>query len=220
VLRLLSIQVSLPREIDPAVAPDPGGKAWTTGFFKEPVEGPVWLRHTNLVGDGQGDRKNHGGRDKAVLCYAASHYPLWRAELPAPDLPHGAFAENFTIGGLDEDRVCIGDTYAIGGARVQVSQPRQPCWKIAARWRRPDLTALVERSGRTGWYLRVLEEGYVEADQPVELLARPFPEWTVARATAVMRDRADRAGAAALAACPLVSAAWRSTLSERAAAVR
>ncbi len=210
---LLSIQVSLPRHFGVEGAPDPMDRPWTTGFFKEPVEGPVWLGRTNLVGDGQADRKNHGGPDKAVLAYSAEHYPIWRVELNRPDLPYGAFGENFTIAGLTEETVCIGDVYAIGEARVQVSQPRQPCWKIARRWRIKDLTARVRETGRTGWYLRVLEEGYVEAGMPVELLERPFPQWTVARATEIMHRRnEDREAAMALAACPALSAVWRESL--------
>lgn len=215
--RLLSIQVSLPRTVTADEAPDPAGNAWTTGFFKQPVDGPVWLGRENLAGDGQGDRRNHGGPDKAVLAYGAAHYPHWRAELDRPTLPHGAFAENFTIAGLDEATVCLGDTCAIGGARVQVSQPRQPCWKIAARWHLPDLTARVEASGRTGWYLRVLEEGQVRVGDAVRLIDRPWPEWTVARATGVMRRRDDLAGAAQLAALPVLASSWRTALARRAA---
>ena len=188
-------------------------RPWVTSFFKDPVDGPVWLGLTNLAGDGQADLENHGGPDKAVLAYAAAHYPLWRAELGRPDLPYGAFGENFTIAGLTEATVCIGDVYAIGEARVQVSQPRQPCWKIARRWRIKDLTARVRETGRTGWYLRVLTEGYVEPGLPVTLIERPYPQWTVARATEIMHRRREAPAAAAeLAACPLLSTAWRETL--------
>jgi MOSC domain-containing protein YiiM len=213
--RLLSIQVSLPHRIDPSVAPDPGGHAWTTGFFKEPVAGGVHLGTTNLDGDGQADLKNHGGRDKAVLCYAASHYALWREELGRPDLPYGAFGENFTLDGLDEASVCIGDVYTAGSARVEVSQPRQPCWKIEARWQLPGLTARVERTGRTGWYVRVLEEGEVESGVAFELLERPCPEWTIEKATQVMRRRTNRRGAGALAEVPALAESWRLRLRER-----
>lgn len=212
--RLLSIQVSLPREISAAQAPAPGGQSWRTGFFKIPVTGAVWLGRANLTGDGQGDRKNHGGPDKAVLAYAAGHYPAWREELGCPDLPHGAFGENFTIAGLDEGSVCVGDVFAVGTAQLQVSQPRQPCWKISARWQLRELTARVEQTGRTGWYYRVLQEGQVEAGEEVVLLEQPFPEWPVARATAVMR-REDDGPAAALAACPALSSVWRDALARR-----
>lgn len=214
---LLSIQVGLPRQLGVEGAPDPMDRPWSTGFFKDPVQDQVWLGQTNLVGDGQADLKNHGGPDKAVLAYSADHYPAWRRELDRPDLPYGAFGENFTIAGLSEDEVCIGDRYAIGEARVQVSQPRQPCWKLARRWRIKDLTAQVERTGRTGWYFRVLTEGYVEPGLAVILLDRPFPQWTVTRASEIMRrSRDDPAAAVELAACPLLSAGWQQTLTARA----
>ena len=215
---LVSIQVGLPRAYGREDADDPMDRPWETGFFKQPVDGPRWLGKTNLVGDGQADLVNHGGEDKAVLCYAATHYPGWRTELQRPDLPHGAFGENFTIDGLTEETVCVGDTYRLGEAVVQVSQPRQPCWKLAWRWRMKELTALVERSGRTGWYIRVLEEGEVRPGLDLTLLDRPYPEWTVKRATFVMRHRRQgRAAAGELAACEALAAVWRDHLAIAAA---
>lgn len=214
IARLVSIQVGLPAVHGVADAVDPFDKPWRTGFFKAPVAGPVCLGRTNLVGDGQANRRVHGGADKAVLAYAASHYPLWRTELDLPDLPYGAFAENFTIAGQDEAHVCLGDVYAIGSARLEVSQPRQPCSNITHRWRVPGLTERVAATGRHGWYLRVLAEGEVVAGEPVVLLERPSPEWTIERATRAMQRRAvDRAEAAALVEVPALSAAWRKTLS-------
>jgi MOSC domain-containing protein YiiM len=207
--RLQSVQVGMP-----VLAVDLQDRPWRTGFFKRPVSGPVWLGSSNLAGDGQANLKVHGGADKAVLAYSAEHYVLWREELAKPDLPYGAFAENFTISGLDEDTVCLGDVYAIGEeVRVQVSQPRQPCVNISRRWRLPDLTKRVEVTGRTGWYLRVIAEGLVEAGIEVRLLERPSPEWSVSRATIAMRRRSDdRVEAAALAAVPALSSAWRGAL--------
>jgi len=215
---LVSIQVGLPRWHGHPGADDPMDRPWESGFFKQAVDGPRWLGRTNLAGDGQADLVNHGGPDKAVLCYAASHYPAWRAELDRPDLPHGAFGENFTIEGLTEETVHLGDTYRLGDAIVQVSQPRQPCWKLAWRWRLKELTALVERSGRTGWYIRVLEEGEVRAGLGLTLLKRPYPEWTVKRATFVMRHRQQgRTVAGELAGCEALAASWRDRLAEAAA---
>lgn len=215
---LVSIQVGLPRAYGREGADDPMDRPWETGFFKQAVDGPRWLGKTNLVGDGQADLVNHGGPDKAVLCYAASHYPGWREELQRPDLPHGAFGENFTIDGLTEETVCVGDVYRLGEAIVQVSQPRQPCWKLAWRWRLKELTALVERSGRTGWYIRVLEEGEVRPGLGLTLLERPYPEWTVKRATFVMRHRQQgRTAAGELAGCEALAASWRDRLAEAAA---
>jgi MOSC domain-containing protein YiiM len=210
---LASIQVALPQSYGREGADNPMDRPWQTGFFKQAVDEPRWLGRTNLDGDGQADLVNHGGPDKAVLCYAASHYPDWRAELGKPDLPHGAFGENFTIDGLTEDVVCVGDTYRLGDALVQVSQPRQPCWKLAWRWRLKELTALVEQSGRTGWYIRVLEEGEVRPGLTLTLLDRPYPAWTVTRASRVMRTRRrDPVAAGELAACELLAESWREHL--------
>jgi MOSC domain-containing protein YiiM len=215
---LVSIQVGLPHTYGREGADDPMDRPWETGFFKQPVDGPLWLGRANLVGDGQADLVNHGGEDKAVLCYAASHYPEWRTALDKPDLPHGAFGENFTIDGLNEETVCVGDVYRLGDALVQVSQPRQPCWKLAWRWRIKELTALVEHSGRTGWYIRVLEEGEVRAGLELTLLDRPYPEWTIIRASRVMRNRRrDPVAAGELAACEALAVSWREHLALAAA---
>lgn len=212
--RLVSIQVGLPRQLGGQDGPE--DRPWVSGIIKEKVDDAVWLAETNLDGDGQADLKNHGGPDKAVLAYTADHYPAWRQELDRPDLPFGAFGENFTIAGLTEENVCIGDVYVMGDVRVQVSQPRNPCWKLARRWGIEDLVARVLSSGRTGWYLRALREGAVAAGAEVRLVERPFPEWTVARAGAVIRgSQADRREIAELAACPALAQVWRQRLAER-----
>jgi MOSC domain-containing protein YiiM len=210
---LLSIQVSLPKAYGQPGADDWMDQPWQTGFYKEQVFGPQWLAQTNLAGDGQADLVNHGGPDKAVLAYAAAHYPRWRERLQRPDFPYGAFGENFTVDGLTEDTVCIGDIYRLGGALVQVSQPRQPCWKLARRWRIKTLAALVEQNGWTGWYLRVLEEGEVEAGQPMALLERLHPAWTVTRTTRTMRTRhQDHHAAGQLALIEELAISWRKHL--------
>ncbi len=207
--RLISIQVGLPRQLGRPGATEPSERRWESAIFKEPVSGPVWLGRRNLEGDRQADLAAHGGPDRVVLAYGAEHYATWRRELGLGAVPFGAFGENFTIDGLTEETVCIGDTFAIGEARVQVSQPRGPCWKLARRWERPGFALQVLRTGRTGWYLRVLREGAVVAGMPVTLVERPYPRWTVARATALMRDLPrDPAQMAELAACPLLSDGW------------
>ncbi len=189
---------------------------WSTAFYKKAVNGKVWLGKCNLSGDGQADLKNHGGPEKAVLAYSAEHYPTWRSEINCPELPYGAFAENFTVSGLTEELVCIGDIYSVGGAHLQVSQPRQPCWKISRRWRIKDLAGRVKATGRTGWYFRVLTEGYVERGLPLVLLGRPFPQWTVARANEIMKHRReDRHAAVGLASCGFLSMNWRTILSAK-----
>ena len=191
---------------------------WTTGFFKESVAGPVKLKATNLEGDGQADLVHHGGPDKGVLAYSADHYPGWRQSMGNDSLPFGAFGENFTVEGLTEADVCIGDTWQIGHeVVVQVSQPRQPCWKLVRRWRIKSLALEVQQSGRTGWYFRVLTEGLVSASRPLVLLKRPYPKWTVERANQVMHSKnGESADLLELAAIPLLSESWRTTLTRRA----
>ena len=204
-------------------------KAWTTGFFKTPVEGALWLgtpsldgTRAGLQGDAQGDLKFHGGPEKAVCVYPAEHYPFWRGDLGFDPFPFGAFGENFTLAGLTEADVCIGDVFCVGeepdAARVQVSQPRQPCWKLARRWERKDLAVRVQQTGKTGWYFRVLRPGWVQSGQELRLIERPHPEWPLSLTNEIMHLRKNDLDAAALlAACPLLSSNWKKTLCERAA---
>jgi len=212
-----SIFVGLPRELGTAGADDPMDKPWYSGFIKAPVSGPVLLGKINLDGDGQGDLAHHGGVNKAVCCYPASHYEeWWREQLNMSELTRGSFGENFAVDGATEDDVCIGDVWRVGEAVVQVSQPRGPCWKLARRWRVKDLALQVQQTGRTGWYLRVLTEGIVAPNSPIALVERPNPEWTIARANQIMNhDKHDLAASAALAAVPELSSNWRETLTNR-----
>src|SRR5262249_28552826 len=123
---LVSIQVGTPQYLGFDEAIEAFDKPWTTGIFKRPVEGSVFVGFTNLAGDAQADLANHGGPDKAICAYSADHYDDWRATLGASPLNFGAFGENFTIAQLSEADICIGDTWSVGDALVQVSQPRQP----------------------------------------------------------------------------------------------
>ena len=218
---LYSVQVGTPRSYGFQDAIDPHDQPWTTGFFKRPLEGLVFVGSTNLVGDGQADLKNHGGVDKAVLAYSADHYPKWREELPMPDMPHGAFGENLTIAGLSESSVCIGDLFRVGEVLFEVSQPRQPCWKLARRWRMHELTGLVVNNGRSGWYLRVLSEGSLGAGMPVNLIERPNPSWPISRANEILHHRrTDLALTLELANVPALAASWVRELRERAERLR
>jgi MOSC domain-containing protein YiiM len=215
--RLAAIQVGLPQHLGRPEAEHPFDRPWTTGFYKLPAAGPLLLGSLGLAGDGQADLENHGGLDKAVCAYSADHYPSWRAALGL-DLPTGAFGENFTIEALTEPEVCIGDVWQVGEAVVQVSQPRQPCWKLARRWRIRDLAVRVVENGRTGWYFRVLTPGTVESATLLELLERPRPKWTVERANQVMHhQKHDLAAAAALAEVPELSRSWQMSLRGRGA---
>lgn len=214
--RLISVQIGMPQTLGQDGAPDPMDQPWTTGFFKLPVATPVWLGTTNLKGDAQADLQNHGGPEKAVNVYPCEHYPFWQESLGLTDLPFGSFGENFSTTGLVETEVCLGDIFEVGSALVQVSQPRQPCWKLARRWRRKDLALKVQESGRTGWYFRVLREGSIQSGSGLTLVERPCPEWTVASANAVMHQRTDDIQAAqTLSACPALAVRWRETLNKR-----
>jgi MOSC domain-containing protein YiiM len=206
--KILSIQVGLPKQLGIEGAADPMERPWTTGFFKEPVEGSMYLGKTNLAGDGQADLVLHGGVDKAVLAYAAKHYPQWQQELNLPDFPYGAFGENFTISLQSEEDVCIGDIFTVGEAQIQVSQPREPCWKLARRWRMKDLPKRVITTGRSGWYFRVRFEGLVESGLPLLLVERPLPQWTIARVNHAFY-RGSKEDCSKLAACALLSLSWR-----------
>ncbi|HZI15005.1 MAG TPA: MOSC domain-containing protein [Myxococcus sp.] len=217
--RLLSLCVGPPRELGTPGAASALERPWTSAILKGPVQGPVWLSRTGLAGDGQADRKVHGGPEKAVLAYPASHYPFWRERLARADVGPGAFGENFVLSGGAEDSACIGDVLRVGGARVQVAQPRQPCWKPARRWGQRELSSWLQETGRTGWYYRVLEEGPVQAGDAVELLERPFPAFTVAFANHAMHGHGPEA-AAALAECPLLTEGWRDSLRRRARGTR
>lgn len=160
---VLSVNVGLPREVTWR------GQTVTTAIFKDPVEGPVEVRHDNLEGDRQADLSVHGGPSKAVYLYPASHYDPWRRELPEPDLAWGAFGENLTVEDVDEESVCIGDEFRVGSARLVVTEPRMPCAKLALRFDRLDMPKLFLRSQRTGFYLGIVEEGAIEAGDPMEL---------------------------------------------------
>jgi MOSC domain-containing protein YiiM len=194
------------------------GKAaeWTTAFFKFPMAGPVDVGQLGIAGDEQVDRRNHGGPDKAVLVYSADHLPFWREQLKLPEMAGGAFGENLTMAGSIEEDVCIGDIWSAGDVELQVTQPRQPCWKMSRRWNVPTLAQQVIASGLCGWYLRVLRGGLLSAGDPINLTSRPNPAWTIARATHLFHHRKDDLpGAAELAAVAELSTSWREMLAAR-----
>jgi len=161
-MRVLSVNVSEPKEIEHR------GTTTVTGIFKEPVEGRVMLRELNLDGDGQADLINHGGIYKAAYFYPYEHYATWAQELERDDFVYGQFGENFTTEGLIETEVYIGDVYRVGQALVQVTQPRMPCFKLGIRMDMPLIVKKFLHASRSGFYVRVLEEGTVAADDPIE----------------------------------------------------
>jgi MOSC domain-containing protein YiiM len=164
-VKLVSINVGRPREVEWR------GKMVRTSIFKAPVGGAVRVSKLNLAGDEQSDLSVHGGADKAVYAYPCEHYELWRAELPGVELPWGAFGENLTTAGLDEESVQIGDRLRIGSAELEVTQPRLPCFKLGIRFGRADMVKRFQRSGRSGFYFRVLREGEIARGDPIELVS-------------------------------------------------
>ncbi|MGH7994953.1 MAG: MOSC domain-containing protein [Opitutaceae bacterium] len=184
---------------------------------KRPVDGPVKVTKLGLDGDEQGDRVAHGGPDKAVLMYAFEHYAIWREELGPRlilDAP-GAFGENLSAVGLTERNACLGDLLRIGGALLEISQPRQPCWKLADRFGVPDMALRVAAKRRTGWYLRILEEGLIASGDGVSLTSRPFPAWPIRRLIELLEPHpVDRNELNAALALPLVPG-WRKPVEAR-----
>lgn len=212
------IFVGKPRQLGTKGAAAPMDREWTSAIYKEAVAGPVWLGKTNLVGDGQADLENHGGPEKAIFVYPTEHYIEWQKELGDVPIGIGGMGENFAIEGFTEEMVCIGDIFAVGDAIVQVSQPRQPCWKPARRYRIKTLALLIQSTGRTGWYLRVLKEGLVEAGQTLTLLERPLPQWTVAKCNDVMHgEQPNFADMQELANSDLLAPRWKESLQRRVA---
>ena len=165
-MKILSLNVGLPREVTWR------GMRVTTGIFKEPVSGRVALRKLNLEGDRQADLTVHGGEHKAVYCYQLAHYDYWKKELPDRELTAGIFGENFTIDGLQEESIYLGDLYSVGSAEVVVTQPRMPCYKLGLRFESDDMVKRFLVSGRTGFYLSVTKEGEVGAGDEMEILSR------------------------------------------------
>lgn len=202
--RLLSVNVGLPR--DTAWQ----GRTVHTGIWKTPVKGPRMVRRLNIEGDGQGDLAGHGGEHRAVLVYQHDSYQHWQNQLGRSDFTYGQFGENFTVDGLSDAEVCIGDRYQIGKALFEVTQPRVTCYRLGIRMNEPDMAALLVKHGRPGFYLRVLEEGEVEAGDEITLVTAGPERMSVSEVDALLympgrpRDQLERA-----LRIPALSAGWR-----------
>jgi MOSC domain-containing protein YiiM len=182
-----------------------------SGFVKLPMTGPVAITARGLAGDEQADLAVHGDAAKAVYGYAAESYEDWRASHPqhAALWRYGGLAENLTLAGLHEDEVCIGDTMRVGAAVLQVTQPREPCFKFALRFGDPLLPKAMIANGRSGWYYRVIEPGEVAAGDAVSLLKRLNPDWTISRMNRFIHaKRRPRDEIEALMALPGLAETW------------
>ena len=190
------------------------GKECVTGICKQPVTGPLALTFTGFAGDGVADHRHHGGEDKAACAYSFEHYGHWQAVLGII-MPPAAFGENLTLVGLAEEDLCIGDTFRLGSAVVQVSQPRQPCKTLAVRYGRADFVKLVVDAGKTGWYFRVLEEGVAASGDRLLPLAKDPLQVTVAEANRIFHhDRRNPAGLERVLAVSALSGSWQQSFRE------
>jgi ferredoxin-NADP reductase/MOSC domain-containing protein YiiM len=207
--RLLSVNVGGPREVEWE------GKTVRTAIWKEPVDGPRMVRRINIDGDDQADRRAHGGEHRAVFVYQIDSYRYWERELGRDDFTYGQFGENFTVEGLADDEVCIGDRYRIGAALFEVTQPRVTCYRVGIRMDEPAMPSLLVAHHRPGFYLRVLEEGPVQAGDAIVKVADGAERLTVADVDALLylpnKSRAllDRA-----LRVPALSEGWKASFRE------
>ena len=178
--RLLSVNVGMPRDVEWE------GRIVHTGIWKNAVEGRRMVRHFNVDGDGQGDLHGHGGVNRAVFVYQVESYRFWEDVLRRDDFTYGQFGENFTVEGLADAEVCIGDRYRIGSALFEVSQPRVTCYRVGIRMSEPRMPSLLVAHRRPGFYLRVLDEGEVGAGDAIERLERGPEAMTVAEVDALL----------------------------------
>jgi len=208
--KLLSLHVGKPQ-----IHALPDGKKFRTSLFKSEVCEQVWLGAENLHGNYQANLRYHGGPDKAVCCYPGEHYEDLN-EMLGLDLAPGALGENFTLAGMLEDEVCLGDRYRVGDAIVEISQPRQPCNSLVKRWGDARLIKVMVDEGFTGYYARVIEEGMVQPGEPLDLLERPLPRWTISALNEIMfQDRNNQTALAELAELPQLATDWRRTFRNR-----
>jgi ferredoxin-NADP reductase/MOSC domain-containing protein YiiM len=204
--RLLSVNVGLPRDIAWR------GKTVHTAIWKDPVQGRRMVRRLNIDGDGQGDLEGHGGEQRAVFVYQIESYRYWQDRLGRSGFTYGQFGENFTVDGLSDDDVCIGDRYRIGEALFEVTQPRVTCYRVGIRMNEPQMAALLTSSGKPGFYLRVLQEGEVEAGVEIVKVADGPERMTVAEINALLylpghsRQQLERA-----LRIPALSDGWRTS---------
>jgi ferredoxin-NADP reductase/MOSC domain-containing protein YiiM/ferredoxin len=204
--RLLSVNVGLPRDIAWR------GQTVHTAVWKAPVQGRSMVRRLNIDGDGQGDLVGHGGEHRAVFVYQIDSYRYWQSQLNRNDFTYGQFGENFTVDGLSDQEVCIGDRYRVGGALFEVTQPRVTCYRVGIRMNEPQMAALLVAHGRPGFYFRVLEEGEVEAGDEIVKVAAGPERMTVFEIGALLyvpghpRSQLERA-----VRIPALSAGWRAS---------
>ncbi len=209
-MQVVSVNVGLPREVTYRA------RTYPTAIFKDPVAGRVAVERLNLEGDRQGNPETHGGPDMAVYVYSHDHYAFWEKDLGTGPLSCGAFGENLTVTGMGDDEVSIGDIFRISTARFQVTEPRTPCHKLAMKFDDPGLPRRLFKSGRLGFYFRVLDEGDVGAGDDIICEQRDPAGLTIAEVAGLWADKG--AGPEALTRAlgvAALSANWRKALESR-----
>jgi MOSC domain-containing protein YiiM len=208
-MQVVSVNVGLPRQVE-----TPHGIV-ITSIFKSPITGRVAVRKHNLDGDRQADLRVHGGPNKAVYAYSLEHYSYWTKQLPNTDLPFGKFGENLTITGLAEEQAHIGDQYRIGTCILRVTQPRMPCFKLAIRFERADMLKLFWRSGLSGIYFAIVQEGELGVEDDIELVEEHPAQVAVADVVKVYkRETTDLEMYARVMQAP-IAGSWKEEIRER-----
>lgn len=220
--RIASLRVGKPQDFGVKGSDDPLEAPWNSAISRAEVSGPIFIGPEGFEGDQVGNKKYHGGPDKAICAYSLAHYADWAVDLPHLNLGPGAFGENLTIDGLAESDVCIGDVWELVSTasrpgipaeerpHLQVSQPRQPCFTLVRRWKERALPKITIKTGRTGWYFRVDRSGIVSSGDRLELIQRPHPDWSVERVNQVTYAKSN--DLSELLALPPLSAAWKADL--------
>ena len=209
-MRLLAISVALPATIDFE------SRTVVTGICKEPVDTPVMARKLGLAGDGQADLDAHGGGDKAIYVYSNDNYRYWQQQFEWPEIIYGRFGENLTVEGMTDEQIHIGDTLTIGALKVQVTQPRIPCYKLGLKMGMADFPRRFLRSGRVGFYLRVLEEAEISVGAAFEVIERDPVGLTIKESVqALLPGPEQQSVIERVLAIKALSAAWRVSLEKR-----
>ncbi|BDD04712.1 MOSC domain-containing protein [Aureibacter tunicatorum] len=182
-MKVISTNISSPKTVTW------NDKTFETGIFKKPVKQGIKLDKTSVIGDTVIDTENHGGIDKACYLYPLEHYEFWREKYPALEWEHGMFGENLTSKGIDESRVNIGDIFEFGKARLQVSQPRVPCYKLSAKFNDSSIVKVFSQSQRPGIYLRVLKKGTIKPEDSINLILKNHEGISVLKAFELLYDK-------------------------------
>ncbi|TDM39516.1 MOSC domain-containing protein [Macrococcoides canis] len=212
-MKVQAMFIGKPKQLGDASAMDKMQQAWVSAINRDRVDGD-FVDVFGFIGDEVADKKHHGGVDKAVFCYPYTHYELWCRELNL-DIDSGGFGENLCVTDMDESTVCLGDVYEIGSAKLQVTQPRKPCWKPARKHGELELSRITEENGRTGWYFKVLVPGEIKEGDEIHLVERMHDAWSIARCNDVMHRSVDMSDVKEMSELPELAETWKVSLQKK-----